>query len=334
MACVVLLTASLTYVNGQINNTPGIANSPPPCTKADAYQTAGKWGRQKVDDLAMADRNFPKEQNKPVLAKAQKVIELFMKASPEFKGIEASAKRIIRGDSYIPGGALPFGIDIFYAGYLCVGKDDTYRVDMRGKVILFGGYGTTTVYFNSLRDVLERVQDGGGFLTTDGEEMFLFKKELGTFKGFTMIQPRIRDEGHEAIIITPDNRLPYKPVTREQFLQARIKNYGTASLFVADVASLKSAIARMSPAERQSPALVRDIGASPGGAKLFVTEAEGGWHLVTIDKSFFNPKLPRETIQFITVRWNWNDKDIPKAEAIRLFKQNFPFETLKQMLGK
>jgi hypothetical protein len=56
--------------------------------------------------------------------------------------------------------------------------------------------------------------------------------------------------------------------------------------------------------------------------------------LVTIDKSFFNPKLPRDVIQLITVDWSWKDKDVPKAEAIRQFKQNFDFEALKQMLGK
>ena len=305
-----------------------------PCTKETAYQTVGKWGKQKMDDLAMADRSFAKTQYKPVLAKAQKVIDLFMQASPEFKGIEASAKRVIRGDSYLPNGALPFGIDIFYASYFCVGND-TYKVEMRGKVIIFSGYGFTTVYFNSLRNVLESMQDGSPFLTNDGEEIFGFNKQLADFKGFTMIQPTTRDgEIHEAIIITPDNRLPYKPVTREQYLLARIKNYGTSQLFFADAARLKSMIANMSPAEKQSPAIVRDITASPSRAKLFVIESEGGRHLVTIDKNFFNPKLPRETIQFMTVHWNWNDADIPKVEAIRHFKKNFDFAVLKQMIGK
>ena len=93
-------------------------------------------------------------------------------------------------------------------------------------------------------------------------------------------------------------------------------------------------IANMSSSERQSPALVRDIIASPSRAKLFVAENEGGRHLVTIDKSFFNPKLSRETIQFITVHWNWNETDKPKVEVIRQFKQNFDFEALKQMIGK
>ena len=93
------------------------------CTKEMAYQTVGNWGKQKVDDLAMADRSFPKAQYPIVLAKAQKVIELFKLAHPEVKGIEATGKRVIRGDSYLSGGALPFGIDIFYGSYFCVGND-------------------------------------------------------------------------------------------------------------------------------------------------------------------------------------------------------------------
>ena len=304
------------------------------CTKETAYQTMGKWGKQKKDDLVMADRNFPKEQYKPVLAKAQKVIDLFMKASPEFKGIQAYAQRSIRSDSYISNGALPFSIDIGYGSFHCIEKGEG-TAEERGKIIVFGGYGYTTVYFNSLRDVLESVQDGGAFLTTDGEEIFDYKKQLGEFKGFILIEPMARSGNkEEAIIITPDNRLPYKPVTREQYLQARLKDFQSKGGFAKEITSLTSAIGNMSPAERQMPAIVRDISALPGSAKLFVSEAEGGRHLVTIDKSFFNPKLPRDTIQFITVHWNWNDTDIPKAEAIRQFKQNFDFEALKQMLGK
>jgi len=303
------------------------------CTGQNAYQTVGSWGKQKRDDLAMADNSFPATQYKMALAKAQKVIELFKTTSPEFKGTEASAKRAIRGDSYVPGGALPFGIEIHYGRYVCVGNDSP-KLEARGKIILSGAYGYTTVYFNSLRDVLESVQDGGAFVTTDGDEIFEYKKNLGEFKGFTMIEPRIRDSGHEAIIITPDNRLPYKPVTREQYLQARIKAYKGQSLFADDIASLRRALEYMSVAERQSPAIVRDITAPPARAKLFVAESEGGRHLVIVDKSFFNSKLPRDAIQFMTVRWNWSADDKPKAEVIRDFKENFDFQKLKQMLGK
>jgi len=333
------------------NPTPAVSSSPPvtpiaaktpsvdsttACTKEIAYQTTGKWSRQKKDDLVMADRNFPKDQFKPVLAKAQLVIDLFMRLNPEFKGIEASAMRTIRGDSYLPNGALPFGIDIGYGSYICLGNDNPVP-ELRGKVILRGGYGFTIVYFNSLRDVIIPVQEGNPFLTTDGEEIFGFKKTLGEFKGFTMIQPGTapRDGGnHEAVIITPDNRLPYKHVTREQYLQARIKNYQSIGGFTYEIASLKSAIENLSAAERQAPAIILDLTATPGRAKLFAAESEGGKHLVTINKDFFDPKLPRDAIQFITVHWSWYDNDVPKAEVIRQLKQNFDFQALKQMLGK
>ena len=209
---------------------------------------------------------------------------------------------------------------------------------MRGKVILYSGYGFTNLYFNSLRNVLESVQDGSPFLTTEGEEIFQFNKQLADFKGFITIQPTTRDgENHEALIITPDNHLPYKPVTREQFLQAKLKFYQSQNqggLFTNDIASLTSMIGNMSLAERQTAAIVRDISAAPSRAKIFVTEAESGRHLVTIDKSYFNPKLPRDTIQFMTIHCSWNNQDIPKVQAIQRFKQNFDFMALKQMLGK
>jgi hypothetical protein len=97
-------------------------------------------------------------------------------------------------------------------------------------------------------------------------------------------------------------------------------------------ARIEALIAAMSPDEREIQAIVRDQGSSP--EKLFVTEAEGGQRLVTIDRSLFDPALPRQSIQLIIVYWSWNDKDPAKDEFIRQLKQNFDFEALKQMLGK
>lgn len=314
-----------------------------PCTTEDAYQTTGKWSRQDKDDLAMPDSTFPKEQYKPVLAKAQKVIELFKLASPEFKGIEAIAYRGIRGNPLFPNGPLPFRVDIRYRSYIC--REMNYTLpELRGKVLLFSNYGDTTVYFNSLGNVLAKSS-----MTLDGQEIFQITKQLGKFKGFSMIQPDTRnDQFEEALIIAPDNRLPYKPVTRKQYVEARIKHVEasleklkglppqvaaqTGKFYADEIAGLKAVIDGMSPPEQQMPAIVRNIGA--GGLKIFATEAEGGRHLVTIDRSFFDPALPRDAIQFMTVYWSWSDKQPPKKEAILQFKNDFDFNALGQMLGK
>jgi hypothetical protein len=330
------ITPASTPVAATATTSTTPANGTSACTKEMAWQTPGKWAKQRQDDLAMADRSFPKEQYKPVLAKAQKVIEMFKQASPEFNGIEAHAYRGIRGNSYLPNGPVPFRIDVGYASYICVGND-TASVDKRGKIILYGNYGRTTVQFNGLSDVLDTALQSGGFPTTEGEEIYEYRRDLPTFKGMAMIEPMERDgDRHEALIVAPNGRLPFKPVTREQFLLARIKfaeKHG-GSFAAGQIAALNTALGAMSPTERRSPAIVRDINATPGRVKLFATEAEGGRHLVTIDRSYFDPRLPRDAIQLITVHWHWNDMDVPKVEAIKQFKGRFDFEALRQMLGR
>ena len=100
-----------------------------------------------------------------------------------------------------------------------------------------------------------------------------------------------------------------------------------------ELAAIVSKNAGMSPAERQMQAVLGDDWYWKAG--FFASGSEKTrLPLVIIDKSFFDPKLPRETIQFITVYWAWNEKTAPTVELIRQFKQNFDFEALKQMLGK
>ncbi len=70
-----------------------------------------------------------------------------------------------------------------------------------------------------------------------------------------------------------------------------------------------------------------------GKWNIFNTD-HGGRHLVMIDKGLFDPSVPRDTIQLITVHWYWTEREPTKAEAIRQFKQNFDFAALKQMLRK
>lgn len=305
-----------------------------PCTKKTAHQTVGTWATQKPDNLALADRSFSRARYPAVLAKAQKVIELLKLANPEFKGIQAYAYLSIHGQPLTQNGAVPFRVDAVYDSFICVGND-SHKVEARGKVLLNGVTNWTTVNFNSFGRILESAFSGNPFLTVEGEEIFEFPKQLGELRGFSLLGPVSRTgERHEAMIIASGAQTPYKPVTREQYLRARIKIYQDRGGDSIERENLASAIENLSTADRQSPAIVRDYSALPGRAKLFAAESDGSKRLVTIDKSFFNAKLHRETIQLIAISWSWNDKDLAKAEMIRLFKQEFDFEALSQMLGK
>jgi hypothetical protein len=98
-----------------------------------------------------------------------------------------------------------------------------------------------------------------------------------------------------------------------------------------EVAKIDVYLNNMSDADRGRQAIIRDPSAKL--ESLFVSDAQGQ-RLVTVNKSMFDPSLPRPAIQLITVYWSWDDHDPAKSDFIRQFKQNFDFEALKQMLLK
>ncbi len=311
------------------------------CTKEEAYQTVGKWTKQKVDDLAMADNSFPKEQYKPVLAKAQKVIELLKLANPELIGVDAAAKRMIRGDSYFPNGALKFGINGGFKSYFCFPNSNQYAEERRGKILPSSESGAViNFYFNDFGWALEAIEDQGKFLTANDEALFYAPKKSGDLQGMPVFELKTGSTfgKKEAIFISPNNRLPYKPVSREQFIQSRIKYYREfyrvleRSNFQPIIAELNTMLANMSPSDRQIQAIVSNP--FEKGDRLFVTEAKGGKPVVAVDKEFFDAKLPRPAIQFMIVYLDWDEKNPAVFAAMRQFKQNFDLAALKQMLGK
>ncbi len=207
---------------------PGIFYAAPalsqtPCTEADAHQKIGSWGKQTQDFLVNADPGFPKEQYKPVLAKAQKAIELLKQANPQPIGIQASAYRDITGRSYTTNGALRFGVKAQYMNYLCM--SNTPDDPERGQIVINSETSTVVrVYFNSLGSLSsnENRSLGKELTMVNGEIIYLSPRQTGELKGLSLLFIPDLDSccRDEAIVITPDNRSPFKPVTREQFLQA------------------------------------------------------------------------------------------------------------------
>ncbi len=328
MKTIILITIIILFSADTFSQTP--------CTKVTANETPGVWRKQADDDLAMADNSFPKAEYRSVLPKAQKVIELLKMANPTLKGVDGQAHRGIRGDSYFPKGPLKFAVYAWFYGYFCVPDNSGYLPEARGKVQPGRGFGPIiNFYFNNFGWAMEEIHSEGDLLTAEGEALFFLPKQLGEFKGMPLIQPESAGTSgkQEAVIITPNSRLPYKPVTREQFIQARIKNYrdyyrkDERSSFEPKIAELNLLLDKMSPAERQAQAITKNPFVTD--ERLFTTEANGGKRVVAVDKGFFNPGLPRTTIQFITVYWK-----PAVSPTIMNFKQNFDFEALKQMLGK
>jgi hypothetical protein len=85
------------------------------CTDEMAWSKAGSWARSE-DDLAMADRSFPKAEYPVALRKADQVVALLRQAIPKLNGIEAKAYRSIRDPSYTKEGALKYGVNALFLG--------------------------------------------------------------------------------------------------------------------------------------------------------------------------------------------------------------------------
>ena len=324
----------------------------------------GSWAKQGADELVNADPTFPKDQYKPVLAKAQKVIDLLKQANPQPTGIQPRAHRGMSGNSYTPNGAIPFSVTAMYFKYLCLPEIAAYyepgqpvvpRDPTSGTVVAGGETGTSIyVNFNSLAWLVKEDLNLGKNLTVDGKLIFFSPKQIGDLRGLPLVRsdPRAGFRG-EAVILTAGGVSPFKPASREQFLAARVRfarkqieerqleiqRSGNEKLNVfikeleTQIASINAYKESLSPNERQVQAIIVDQGAGP--EKLFVPASQDGAHrLVTIDRSLFDPALPRQSVQLIVVYWKWDEKDAVLSELIRQFKQNFDFETLKQMLGR
>lgn len=219
---------------------------------------------------------------------------------------------------------------------------------MRGKVTLISETDTwIEIFFNSFGWLTnEKKGLSRDFITLKGGTIYEFPGQTGELKGFALFSHDLFRVKSEAVLILPDSRSPFIFLSREEYLRARIQNYekeinklqGSAPRLIAEyqgyINKYNEMLAEMSPAEKQTPAVIRNYYAGVSKEKVFADEAKDGKRLAGIKKSFFNPNLPRHSVQFITVYFRWNDKNPATAALIQQFKENFDFQALNQMLGK
>lgn len=318
-----------------------------PCTNETAYRTMGK--RITVeDDLAMADQTFPKSQLPALLTKSQKAIDLIQKATASPVGFETHSYRAIRGNPNISGGSVKFAASVGFFGYFCVPDTPDRIASKRGKVFLEEESETwIEVFFNSFGWLTNQKKSlSRDFLTVNDATIYEFPKQTSELEGFPLFSHDLFRAKSEVVLILSDDKFPFRFLSREEYLKARILNYekeinklqNSAHKLIAEyqgyIAKYNEMLAGMSPAEKQIPAVIRDYSAAVSKEKVFADEDKDGKRLAVIKKSFFNQNLPRHVVQFITVYWRWNDKNPAKDNLIRQFKQSFDFQELKRMLEK
>lgn len=177
-----------------------------PCNADIIMNVKGAW-KKRSDANIKADKNQAQFFNR-----LDGISKLFQTAYPDPKGIEAGWYRTMEGNPMINNGPTPYQFSSLYLGWYC--NENLH------KLMLGTETGTwSNVYINSF----------GWFMTHQYDELpdkiegataFLFPKKIGEWKGFPLYEPSTNTNKCKAILITRNNQLPYKAVTRSQFLKS------------------------------------------------------------------------------------------------------------------
>ena len=317
------------------------------CTPEEAFRRISGW-EQTGDEYGIGFVQ-PKAQYQLLWKKADQIIALLNEAVPRLTGAEGHPYRTTYGQPYVANGPVPFALNVPIFDYYCI-PQTSGNPNLRGKIELSGETGTWIYfYFNSLGWLTSNYLH---YRTVNGARIYEIQERGEALQGFTLLRHELNvGVPNEAIIITPGGRSPLKPLSREKYLLARQKFYqGEISKLQTASPASGSELARhqheldaitnllnsLTPEERQGQAIIKDPNAMPGDrwAKVFVTEAEGGHPLVTVDAALFKPRQSAAAVTIITVYWRTDHHNAAESEAIRQFKGNFDFQALRQMLDK
>lgn len=199
----------------------------PECSPEDAQTIRTPWVR-KPDALAGAGPDFPRKSLPMVFERQEKIIQLLQKAYPNPQGLEARAYRVVNSDphndyKFMPAGSpLRYSVSSYYLHYWCF-KGKPERSHETGTWI--------QCYVNSLWQFLESISEKE-YLLPNGQQIFYMPPVVGEIKGHPVYSNRTgrRNNRHESILLVPGNRLPVRPVTREEFvrsIQRHIQNFLT-----------------------------------------------------------------------------------------------------------
>jgi hypothetical protein len=171
----------------------------------------GKW-TMLANNVVNPEKTFPSSQYSQLYTRLDKIANMFQQAYPQPTGIEAQWYRSVRGAAIVKNGPVPYQFNSLYLGWYC--NQNLH------KLMLGDETGTWSyVYMNSFGWFMTDQNDKAGF-SVDGADAWLLPKKIGEWKGLPLYKPSGSGDNNKVILITRDNQLPYKPVSRLQFLQS------------------------------------------------------------------------------------------------------------------
>jgi hypothetical protein len=195
------------------------------------------------------------------------------------------------------------------------------------------------VHFNNFGDpdygFLRQIQG----LTVNGLQVFHRLRPAGTWKGYELYATKFEMDG--LVLLTRKGMLPYRPVTRKQYLEYMI---ATIQRNYADAASLRDELTaryreelKKNAADKtlDSPAIVAGIGKIrfSEDPDIFTTEEKDGQALVTVNPDYVRKDLPPYMPQFMVVHWQWQ-VGVASSYFRKMVETNLPIEKFQAMIDR
>lgn len=204
------------------------------CSEGQAFEHSMLW--KNLDNLSMADKNAITKQQYPFIkTRVDKIAEIIKRSYPNPVGLESQLKRRIDGEgehyeyrAELSGKNAPlrYSAEAWFFSLLC---------DKNGKVSREGETGTQVVaHVNWLEDFMDPV-DGNfdGLQLENKQKLYFMPYKVGELQGYPVYNPKLltfdkrRQESvydanrpEESILLVKGDRLPVRPVTRQEYLNA------------------------------------------------------------------------------------------------------------------
>lgn len=289
----------------------------------------GKWKRVE-DAYAFADKTLAKNQYKLVSSRIDSIFSVYKESITDFSGFEPRWYRGMRGDSYVTGGPVPYTFSALHFEYYC-------NTNLNKIILGDETYSWHYVFVNHYNWFCKHVGDWD--YKGDGKKImiFLVPPKIGTWKGRTMYAP-ISHKNSRAIVIGHNGKLPWRSLTRKEYLLGLISNnkevyqkYHTPSI-PGENAKIEAYLSTAGEETLNEPAVVNPLNAISFKGQ-WADEENGGSRVVVFSTSYWNKDLPRWAPQFMILFWRYEESPILMSVKNQ-FEENFPLDKLKALIDK
>lgn len=180
----------------------------PPCNDDVIMNVKGSW-KKRSDANMKADKNQAQ-----IISRVDAISKMFQTSYTDLKGMEAGWYRTMEGNPVINNGPTSYQFNSLFVAWYC--NQNLH------KLMLGVETGTWAYVFINDFGWFMGDQHDKATIKIEDNTAYMLPKLVGQWKGLLLYEPRGNTQynEHRAVLITRNNQLPYKPVSRLQYLQA------------------------------------------------------------------------------------------------------------------